>query len=318
MRIRSIAVRDWACIDALDLSDLHDGLIILHGPNRTGKSSLVQAIRSCLFDHQHDSVDRAILDAIPRRAKTAPIVTIEFECGQERYRISKTYGKTRFGEARLEQQTAAGWTVLARGKDASKKTRKLVGADKSVGGIFQMLWLNQHDFRLPDPKDLDPSLKKSLETVLGSLITGPDVDFKRRLDKACERWFTATGKDRKESPAVRLNQDARLARAAYEEIERQFHEAETALGEFEEATARQPAMNRDLQQAVDEFARVQAEQNARAGAQGAARSRRAQPRSSTAIIRPSGAAAQGMDRGLRTVAIHRTTPRRPRFRRSSV
>ena len=228
MRIRSVSVRNWACIESLDLTNLHDGLIILHGPNRTGKSSLVQAIRSCLFDHQHDSVDRAILAAVPWRSKTTPAVTIEFERGSERYRIGKTYAKSRFGDTRLEQQTAAGWTVLARGKDASKKTRELVGADKSAGGIFQMLWLNQQDFRLPDPKDLDASLKKSLETVLGSLITGPDVDFKQRLDKAWERWFTATKKDRKESPAVRLNEDVKQARAAHEEIERQFHEAETA------------------------------------------------------------------------------------------
>jgi DNA repair exonuclease SbcCD ATPase subunit len=262
MRIRSVSVRNWACIEALDLTDLHDGLIILHGPNRTGKSSLVQAIRSCLFDHQHDSQDRAILAAVPWRSKTTPAVAIEFERTHERYRISKTYAKSRFGETRLEQQTDTGWTVLARGKDASKKTRELVGADKSAGGIFQMLWLDQQDFRLPDPKDLDTSLKKSLETVLGSLITGPDVDFKQRLDKACERWFTATGKDRKESPAVRLCADVAQARAVHEEIERQFHEAETALGELEEATARHPALQRDLQLAEEELARVQAEQQA--------------------------------------------------------
>lgn len=262
MRIRSIAVRNWACIETLDLPDLSDGLVILHGPNRTGKSSLVQAIRSCLFDHQHDSQDHVLLAAVPWRSKATPAVTIEFERGQERYRIAKVFGKARAGETRLEQQTAAGWTVLARGKDASRKTRELVGAEKSAGGIFQMLWLNQQDFRLPAQKDLDASLKKSLETVLGSLITGPDVDFKQRLDKACERWFTATGKDRKESPAVRLHEDAKQARALFDDFERQFHEAETALGEFEEATARQPALNRDLLQAEDEMARVQADRHA--------------------------------------------------------
>ncbi len=262
MRIRSVSVRNWACIEALDLTGLHDGLIILHGPNRTGKSSLVQAIRSCLFDHQHDSQDRAILAAVPWRSKTTPAVSIEFEHGKERYRISKTYAKSKFGDARLEQQTAAGWTVLARGKDASRKTRELAGAEESSAGIFQMLWLNQQDFRLPDQKDLDASLKKSLETVLGSLITGPDVDFKQRLDRACERWFTATGKDRKESPAVRLFADANQARAGRDEIERQFHEAETALGEFEEATTRHPALQRDSQQADDELTRVQAERHA--------------------------------------------------------
>ena len=32
---------------------LGDGLIVLHGPNRTGKSSLAEALRCCLFDVDH-------------------------------------------------------------------------------------------------------------------------------------------------------------------------------------------------------------------------------------------------------------------------
>lgn len=262
MRIRSIAVANWACIETLDLPDLAPGLVILHGPNRTGKSSLVQAIRSCLFDHQHDSSDSTISAAIPWRSKANPHVAIEFEHAGERYRISKTYGKARFGDAQLEQLTPAGWTVLVRGKDASRKTREIIGAENSVGGIFQMLWLNQHEFRLPEQKELDPSLKKSLETVLGSLITGPDVDFKQRLDQTCGRWFTATMKDRKESPMLRLAEQVRQAQIAFDEIEGQYHEAETALGEYEEATARQPALRRDQQQAEDELAKLQAEKQA--------------------------------------------------------
>jgi DNA repair exonuclease SbcCD ATPase subunit len=86
MRIRAIDVRNWACIDALALTDLQDGIIVLHGPNRTGKSSLVQALRSCLFDHYHNSQDAVILKAIPWRNRIAPSVTIEFDVGQDRYR----------------------------------------------------------------------------------------------------------------------------------------------------------------------------------------------------------------------------------------
>jgi predicted ATP-dependent endonuclease of OLD family len=67
MRLRGVEVRNWACIHSLVLSNLPDGVVILSGPNRTGKSSLVQAIRSCIFDHEHSSKDGILVGAIPRR-----------------------------------------------------------------------------------------------------------------------------------------------------------------------------------------------------------------------------------------------------------
>ncbi|HZZ81888.1 MAG TPA: AAA family ATPase [Gemmataceae bacterium] len=259
MRIRSIEVRNWACIEELRLTNLQDGIVLLHGPNRTGKSSLVQAIRSCLFDHQHDSQDSIILGAIPWRSKQTPSVVIEFDHVGVRYKISKTFAKSRFGDTWLEQQTAGVWTTLDRGKTAAKKVRDLLGVQSSGAGVFQMLWLNQQDFRLPAQDKLDSSLKKSLETVLGSLITGTDVDFKERLDRACEHWFTGTMKDRKESPVSRLKADVDQARATRDAVERQYHEAEAALRQLDEALKRQPELKRDLQQAEDDLARMQAD-----------------------------------------------------------
>ena len=50
MILRGIHVEHWCCIASLQLEDLPEGIIILHGPNRTGKSSLVKALRGCLFD----------------------------------------------------------------------------------------------------------------------------------------------------------------------------------------------------------------------------------------------------------------------------
>src|SRR5262249_52479813 len=159
--LRAIEIRNWACIDSLSLTDLRDGIIVLHGPNRTGKSSLVQAIRSGLFDHYHDSQESTLLAAIPWKTKAAPHVAIKFEHGGQRYRISKTFAKTKEGQSTLEQHGSTGPTVLARGKDATKRIRELVDAESSVGGIFQMLWLGQQDFALPKPKEMDSSLEKA-------------------------------------------------------------------------------------------------------------------------------------------------------------
>ena len=44
MILRGIHLEHWCCIAKLDLEDLPAGVVVLHGPNRTGKSSLVKAI----------------------------------------------------------------------------------------------------------------------------------------------------------------------------------------------------------------------------------------------------------------------------------
>jgi DNA repair exonuclease SbcCD ATPase subunit len=258
MRLRAIEIRNWACIESLSLTDLRDGIIVLHGPNRTGKSSLVQALRSGLFDHYHDSQESTLLAAIPWKTKAAPHVAIEFEHSGQRYRISKTFAKTKEGQSTLEQHGSASPTVLARGKDATKRVRELVDAESSVGGIFQMLWLGQQDFALPKPKEMDSSLEKALESVLGTLITGRDIDFKERLDKACERWFTVkTMKDRKDSPVTKVTSEVETARIHKAEIDRHWTDAESALKQYKEALARQPELKRNLEEAEAELESMQ-------------------------------------------------------------
>src|SRR6516162_1825675 len=260
MRLRAIEIRNWACIDSLSLTDLRDGIIVLHGPNRTGKSSLVQAMRSGLFDHYHDSQDRTLLAAVPWKTKAVPHVTVEFEQKGQRYRISKAFARTREGQSTLDQHGPSGWSVLVRGKDATKRVRELVDGESSAAGIFQILWLGQKDFELPKPKDMDASLKKALEAVLGSLITGSDIDFKDRLDKTCERWFTVkTMKDRKESPIAKLSAELEQARADKAEIDRRWADAESALSQHDEALANQPGLKRSLDEAQADLDRVQKE-----------------------------------------------------------
>src|SRR5437667_114579 len=92
-RIKNVS--SCACTSTPSPTDLRDGVIVLHGPNRTGKSSLVQAIRSTLFDHFHDSQDATLLAAVPWKTKATPHVAIEFEHGEKRYRITKTFAKTK-------------------------------------------------------------------------------------------------------------------------------------------------------------------------------------------------------------------------------
>ncbi len=259
MRIRAIDIKNWACIDALTLADLSDGIVVLHGPNQTGKSSLADALRCCLFDLDHNSGGQRLSAVIPRRTRAVPEVTIELEIAGEHFQVAKAFSRNKEGFARLKQRRGDRWNTIEEGKQANQKIRELVGAEKSTSGLFQLLWLPQGEVRLPDTPD--PALEKSLEGVLGSMITGRDLDFKNRLDKACERWFTPTMQDKKSSCVLELTTVLKQAEDRKAEIERDWKEAEAALQQYEAALARAPELQRSLSEAEMELKTVAQERD---------------------------------------------------------
>src|SRR5581483_11612275 len=138
---------------------------------------------------------------LPWNGAGPPKVAVTFETAGEVYRITKIYSKKADGGTRLDVHRADQWEALESApKEASRRTRELLGADKSVSGLNQLLWLDQGDVHLPDDKKLDTSLEKRLVSVLGMMVTGRDLVFKQTLDKRCEAWFGAIGKHKPSSP----------------------------------------------------------------------------------------------------------------------
>src|SRR5262249_1765064 len=191
MILRGLLIEHWRCIARLELTDLPLGVLILHAPNRTGKSSLVKALRSCLYDHDHDTTRQEVVGAIPWNSKHTPRVAVTFETGGQVYRITKVYSRKKAGGALLEKRSGDRWLEHVREpKEAARETRKLLGAEKSDCSLNQLLWLDQGQIHLPEARKLDVSLEKRLEEVLGTLVTGRDLDFKKTLDRRCDRWVT--------------------------------------------------------------------------------------------------------------------------------
>src|SRR5207302_1840241 len=93
MILRGIHLEHWCCIAKLDLEDLPAGVVVLHGPNRTGKSSLVKAVRGCLYDFDHDSSKAELKSCFPWNGAGPPKVAVEFETGGTVYRLTKLFSK---------------------------------------------------------------------------------------------------------------------------------------------------------------------------------------------------------------------------------
>ncbi|HEV3235591.1 MAG TPA: AAA family ATPase, partial [Gemmataceae bacterium] len=178
MTLNGVRVENWRCIRHLELPPLGEGINVLFGPNKTGKSSLVHAIRCCLFDADHNSSGKEILASYPWSGQGPPKVTVDFTVGGIAYRLTKVFSKKKDGTAVLEKRIGEHWKIdQAAPKEASRRARELLQADKSTTGLNQLLWLAQGEIGLPE-QNLDMSLQEKLSGILGVMVTGRDLAFR--------------------------------------------------------------------------------------------------------------------------------------------
>ena len=262
MILHAITVRNWCNIGRVELSDLDHPIVILHGPNRTGKSSLVRAIRSCLLDHDFDSVAAPVRQSVPWATKQTPEVCLEFETGGRRFRLSKRFAKSGDqGEARLELLADGGnWQTAFRGKEVQAETHKLLGLENSRDGLQQLLWLEQGQLALPGADKLEPTLERRFEEVLGSLLTQSDHRFYDRICKACETWFTKAMKEKKDSPLAARQTQLEKAEAARALEQGKYREAEQKHAEYDRGSSDITAAQAEHEEARQEVARLVEEQ----------------------------------------------------------
>ena len=102
MILTGFDIENWSCIKRVSVSNLPTtGVIVIHGPNRTGKSSIAQALRCCLMDYS--STSTALKSRYPRGTAEKPAVTVGSRSGGMNYRITKQFGTSK---SKFESQTS--------------------------------------------------------------------------------------------------------------------------------------------------------------------------------------------------------------------
>jgi DNA repair exonuclease SbcCD ATPase subunit len=263
MIIEGFEIENWTCIKKLTVSGLPaTGVIVFHGPNRLGKSSLVKALRACLMDYP--STSAALKTSYPRGSAEKPTVCVTFTAGGKTFRIKKAFGsnkselasRTSTGDWRVETTTAAG---------AHSRVCDLVGGDDSGKGLRQLLWLTQAEFRLPDPKKFDPDVQAQLRGILGVLQTPLDDRFIERVRKQWNEWYSGqrkVGKQHQLKDGCRLaqNQSKLNGNKADQEVcETRFNELEAQLRQTSELEERRLDLDRQLREQSIELQKCQDE-----------------------------------------------------------
>lgn len=190
MILRSIKVANWKCLSEVQIGPLAPGITVIHAPNRTGKSSLIEAVKLALVDLHFDTglikkyaPWKCSLDAIPG-------VEIEFLAKGEQYLMEKKFSK-KYGRASLYRLAGDGnKTTIAEGKEVTEETQKLIGMSASKFGIPRLLWVEQGSVGMPT---IDDQLGQMLRPMLGAILT-TETDYKTReeLSNKINGWFTAS------------------------------------------------------------------------------------------------------------------------------
>ena len=252
MILRGLSIRNWRNIESLELVGLAPEFVIIHGPNKSGKSSAIEALRGCLLDFEYDSGHRSLRSATPRGTQLSPEVRVEFEAAGSTYEMCKVFSRRKDGKAILRQKYEDTWADIERGKEASKAAREILGVDSSNEGLFQLLWVEQGVVNLPPQKDISQPLERRLENVMGSLVSARQLDIMGLLNEKSSPYLTERMADRRNSPLRLRQKDLEVRRSEFDDLERKYGSIQALVSQHDLLTSEIETATADLKSAQEE------------------------------------------------------------------
>ncbi|CAA2138407.1 ATP-binding protein [Hyphomicrobium sp. ghe19] len=130
-----------------------DGVNVLCGPNEMGKSTMFHALEAAFLTRH--KVSGGALEAMRPYGGGEPLVEVDFEAQDRRWRIRKQFG--RGASALLSDLDSA--AIIARNAEAEERLAELTGRSSDLPGSFGLVWVRQKQtLSLPEP-DIDSAGK---------------------------------------------------------------------------------------------------------------------------------------------------------------
>ncbi|MBB3949372.1 AAA family ATPase [Aureimonas jatrophae] len=234
MRLRSLSLRNFAGSEARDLDGFQPGLNVVVGDNEAGKSTLLLALRSALFQ-RHRAQTEVIRLLAPYGRQVRPEVVVEFETGGESYRLRKGFLQKPEAELTWATGSLTGEAVEERLAEIFRFNHS--GARKAkegdYPGAFGLLWADQgRAFQGLDLGQGRDAVAASLEGEVAQVLGGDRGRSLLLLAKARhDRFFTDRGRVSVNSPLKAV--EDRLA-----ELGRDLAERETLARSYQDKIER--------------------------------------------------------------------------------
>ncbi|GGC74810.1 AAA family ATPase [Marinobacter halophilus] len=179
------------------LDDLQPGLNLVHGPNESGKSTLVRAIRAAFFERYRST---AVDDLRPwGDSAAAPTIELDFEHQGKRWRLTKSFLQ------RKRCDLTVGTDIYSE-DDAEEKLAELLGYQYPKRGVSKaehwgipgLLWVEQGT-----GQDLEQSvehagdhLKSALNSLVGEVASSGGDEVMEVVRAQRDTLLTGGGKPR--------------------------------------------------------------------------------------------------------------------------
>jgi len=245
------------------LDNLQPGLNLIHGPNESGKSTLVRAIRAAFFERYRST---AVDDLRPwGDSAAAPTIELDFEHDNRVWRLTKSFLQRKRCDVAASTETYSE-------DDAEEKLAELLGyqypkrgASKAEHwGIPGLLWVEQGT-----GQDIEQAiehagdhLKSALNSMVGEVASSGGDDLIETVRSQRDTLLTGTGKPR--GDYLKLEKDRAQYELEIEELKERVHkyqEQVDRLGklaqDYDQAEAERPW--EDAQRQLEE-ARVRYQQ----------------------------------------------------------
>ncbi|HIW90116.1 MAG TPA: AAA family ATPase [Candidatus Corynebacterium avicola] len=247
LKITSLTLDHVAGVAHATVTVPEKGVMVVHGPNERGKSTVLKALRLLLSDTRFSSGKREVRELKDVSADEPPTITAELTVGEQELRITKSYKQ---GSGRCELTVTAPRTENLTGREASDRFSEILSQEVDAdlldaltieqGRSMEMLEaaglgpLEQALVAAPGGDGADGSEGTEDEPASTGAHDGAAVadttSLITRITKERERYFTPTGRPARELDAAQKAVAA--AQAEYDEATARYGQAQGLIEEL--------------------------------------------------------------------------------------
>ncbi|QPK83998.1 AAA family ATPase [Corynebacterium qintianiae] len=195
MKIHSISLKNVRAVEHLELTGIPDtGVMLIHGDNEAGKSTVLDAI-DVVLNFKHSSGDSRVKVLAPVGRDVGPEVTLSATVGPYTFTVRKVFLRKKRSELTITAPRREQYT----GREADDKLDVILSEHLDTA-LASTLFLRQGEIDPGIAAAGIPSITRALDAgthgagEAGGAVSGTeDTELMARIDAEYQRYFTAKG-----------------------------------------------------------------------------------------------------------------------------
>ncbi|PLA37613.1 hypothetical protein CYJ46_07825 [Corynebacterium coyleae] len=249
MRIHSLTLDNVRAIEHLELRDLPDtGVIVVHGRNEAGKSTILDALDAVL-NERHSGAGKKVRALAPAGRDESPEVELNATIGETTFTVRKRWLKGKKSELTVHAPLRANFT----GREADDELLRILDEHLDTA-LAETLFLRQGDLDPAIAAAGIPTISRALDAEAGEGETGEeDSDLARAIDAENGKYWTNAQPPKKKAPYVALFTAVEDAREKLRTHEAEVQQLSQYVDEVERRKSEIDSIDKELPDAEQEL-----------------------------------------------------------------